>query len=348
MSTRILSAADAAREGLEQMLGADESCFVIGEGVPDPKACFGTTKGLKEKYPNQVFDMPVSENGMTGVCIGAAIQGLKPVMIHMRQDFLLYAMDQIVNNAAKWHSMYGGNGGNVPMVIKAFTGRGWGAGHQHAQNLASLFAHIPGLKVVAPSTAQNAKGLLVAAIRDPNPVLILEHRWVHNLTGDVPEEIYETPIGKADIVQVGRDVTLVAWSFQAAEARIAARALGKLGVSVELIDMQTLRPMDLQAVYVSVVKTGRLVVVDEAWNFGSLSAEILAYVAASGAMFEETPKRITNPSFYPSSTPALTKGYYPDWVKIFNAIAVWFDIEPLEDESNLPHDIPDPSFKGPF
>jgi pyruvate dehydrogenase E1 component beta subunit len=346
MSTRILTSAEAAREALDQLLMSSKDYFVIGEGVPDPKACFGTTKGLKEKYPHQVFDMPVSENGMTGVCVGAALGGLRPIMIHMRQDFLLYAMDQIVNNAAKWHSQFGSNGGNVPMVIKAFTGRGWGAGHQHAQNLSSLFAHIPGLKVVAPSTARHAKGLFISSAKDQNPVLILEHRWIHNITGHVPEEIYETPIGKAEVVKEGSDVTMVAWSYQLHEARRACEILEEAGVSVELIDLLSLRPIDYDTVMTSVMKTKRVVVVDESWSTGSLAGEIIATLAE--VVKPKEVLRLTNPDFYPSSTPALTKGYYPTARSIAVAVSQMFSKKVNVPVIKQPHDIPDPSYKGPF
>lgn len=346
MSTRNLTCAEAAREAAVQLLMESKDYFVIGEGVPDPKACFGTTAGLADMFPSQVFDMPVSENGMTGVCIGAALGGMKPIIINMRQDFLLYAMDQIVNNAAKWHSMYGGQR-SVPMVIKAFTGRGWGAGHQHAQNLEALFAHIPGLKVVCSSRAVNAKGLLISAARDPNPVLILEHRWIHNIEGDVPEEMYETPIGKAEILREGQDMTLVTWGYQVHEAKKACDFLETAGFSVELIDLLTLRPMDTETILNSVYKTGSLLVVDEAWKAGSFASEIMAMVAENShdLMFNQ---RLCNPSFYPSSTPSLIKNYYPTAASIVQRVngltGIKADIPPT---SEL-HDIPDPSFKGPF
>lgn len=348
MNTRLITAAEAAREGLEQLLAEHSDYIVIGEGVPDPKACFGTTKGLKEKYPTQVYDMPVSENGMTGVCIGAALGGLRPIMIHMRQDFLLYAMDQLVNNAAKWHSMFGGNGGNVPMVVKAFTGRGWGAGHQHAQNLESIFAHIPGLKVVAPSNARNAKGLLISSARDPNPVLILEHRWIHNTTANVPTEMFETPIGKAEVIQEGSDVTLVAWGYQAIEARRAADILEENAISVELIDMLTLRPLDIETVIRSTNKTRHVAVVEEAWQRGGLAAEIITSVVENGVDLNCKPLRISNPSFYPSSTPALTKNYYPSSKSIALRIAKMLGKRINIQASGEPHDIPDKSYTGPF
>jgi pyruvate/2-oxoglutarate/acetoin dehydrogenase E1 component len=186
----IKTVAEAIREAQYQLLTSDPNVFLIGEGVNDQGA-FGTTKGLKDGFPGRVLEMPVSENGMTGVCIGAAVIGLRPIMIHMRADFLLYAADQIINNAAKWHMMFGGKAGNCPLVIRAIIGRGWGQGLQHSQHLEKMFSEIPGLTVVCPSDAYNAKGLLIWAARQKNPVLYFEHRWIHGLKCEVPEQMYE-------------------------------------------------------------------------------------------------------------------------------------------------------------
>src|SRR3989344_1474080 len=195
---RIINGAQAIREALDQSLAKDPRVFVVGEGVPDPKGVFGTSIGLREKYgKNRVWDMPVAENGMTGACIGAAISGMRPVLVHQRLDFALLSLDQIIKNAAKWFYMFGGQQ-SVPLVIRMVIGHGWGQGAQHSQNLQALFAHIPGLKVVMPATAHDAKGLLVASVRDNNPVIFLEHRWVHGVRGPVPEELYEIPLGQAN------------------------------------------------------------------------------------------------------------------------------------------------------
>lgn len=186
----IKTTVEAIREAQEQLLAEDHNVFLIGEGVNDQGA-FGTTKGLREKFPGRVMEMPVSENGMTGVCIGSAVSGLRPIMIHMRADFLLYAADQIINNAAKWWGMFGGKAGSCPLVIRAIIGRGWGQGMQHSQHLEKMFAEIPGLSVVCPSNAYDAKGLLIWASRQKNPVIFFEHRWIHELKTEVPDEMYE-------------------------------------------------------------------------------------------------------------------------------------------------------------
>jgi len=188
----IRTVSEAINEATRQLLESSPDYFLIGEGITDHKRAFGTTNGLKDEFPSRVFDMPVSENAVTGICVGAAISGKRPIMVHMRADFMLYSMDQIVNSAAKMHAMYGGQL-KCPMVIKAVMGRGFGQGYQHAQRFESLFAAIPGLRVVCPSNAYDAKGLLIWAARNNNPVLYFEHRWIHDLKCEVPSQMYEVP-----------------------------------------------------------------------------------------------------------------------------------------------------------
>jgi pyruvate/2-oxoglutarate/acetoin dehydrogenase E1 component len=350
MNMRTISVVEAAREATEAILTESNDYIVIGEGAHDPKACFGTTRGLKEKFPNQVFDMPVSENGMTGVCIGAALGGLKPIMIHMRQDFMLYAMDQIVNNAAKWHSVFGGQK-SVPMVIKAFTGRGFGAGHQHAQNLEALFSHIPGLKVVCPSNAYNAKGLFIAACRDPNPVIFLEHRWIHPLLSEVPEGVFEIPLGEAAIPRQGNDVTIVTWGHMTKEAIRAHQLLATADISAEVIDLQTLRPLDMGTILSSVKKTRRLLVAQESWREGGLASEIITAVMETGLHLDHHPMRVSNLNSYPASTPALTRNYYPTFTEITNTAHYMMTgqfFKKFPPQALSYHDVPNLEFKGPF
>jgi pyruvate/2-oxoglutarate/acetoin dehydrogenase E1 component len=210
---RELTYAQAIQEGLSQAMEADPRVIVIGEGVPDPKAIFATTAGLREKFGSQrVFDMPLSENGMTGICIGAALSGIRPVMVHQRIDFSLLAMDQLVNNAAKWHYMFDGLA-SVPLVVRVIIGRGWGQGPQHSQSLQALFAHIPGFKVVLPATPYDAKGMLISAIEDNNPVIFIEHRWLHNIRDVVPTPGYRAPLEKARVVHAGDKITVAAFSY---------------------------------------------------------------------------------------------------------------------------------------
>lgn len=356
---REISFIDAIREGLDQSMEHDDHVIVIGEGVPDPKNIFNTTKGLQEKYGDQrVFDMPLAENGMTGVCIGAAIRGLRPVLIHQRVDFALLSLDQIINNAAKWHYMFNGKA-IVPLVIRMIIGRGWGQGPQHSQSYQAMFAQVPGLKVVMPTTAQDAKGMLIAAIKDNNPVIFIEHRWVHHVVDDVPEHFYEVELGKARVLKEGTDITVAAFSYMVFETIIAAEALEKiLGISVEVIDMRSVRPLDTPSVIASVRKTGRLVVADTAYAFGSIASELITSILDDCFdKLKKAPVKICSPDFPTPSSPSMNKDYYPTPRTIAEAIIKMMDIqveikklENLIDEVERkgPHDIPNRDFKGPF
>ena len=354
---REITYAAAIREATDQSMEKDSSVFVIGEGVPAPPYTFGTTKGLLEKYGKmRVLDMPLSENGITGVCIGAALKGMRPLMVHQRVDFLLLAMDQLVNNAAKWHYMFGGQT-NVPMVIRAVIGRGWGQGTQHSQNLQAMLAHIPGLKVVMPSTAYDAKGLLMASIQDNNPVIFIEHRWLHNMTGYVPEEPYTVPLGVASVARKGTDITIAATSHMAVEALRAAAVLEKAGISAEVIDIRTVKPLDYGKIVESAKKTGRLLVADLGYHSLGLAGDVVARVTeeAFGSM-TVAPRRITSPDIPTPSTPALAQYYYPSHINIIQAACEMvgkhdkaqglLEEEKKKEPKHL--DVPDQSFTGPF
>jgi len=273
---RTLKCADAIREAIDQEMASDPSVLVLGMGVDDPKAIFGTTAGLAAKYGrDRVLDTPLSEDGMTGVAIGMAMGGLRPIHVHIRMDFLILAMNQIVNIAAKARYMYGGQVG-VPLVIRAIIGRSWGQGPQHSQALHSFFMHIPGLKVVAPTTPYDAKGILIQAIRDPDPVLVVEHRMVHTQEGAVPESVYVVPIGKARVLAPGADVTLLGISHMTVECMRARALLSQIGIEAEVVDCLSLSPLDTETIADSVGKTGRLIVVDTAWTTCGAGAEIVA------------------------------------------------------------------------
>ncbi len=350
---QVISAAEAIRQGTEQLFASSEKYYVIGEGTTDPKACFGTTAGLQKKFPNQIFDMPVSENGMTGVAIGSALLGMHPIMVHMRVDFMMYAMDQIINNAAKWNAMFGG-ARPVPIIIRAFIGRGFGQGMQHSQNLEAMFAHVPGLKVVTPSNAYNAKGLLIAAACENNPVIMIEHRWTHYVTSEVPSEMYKVEIGKARIAREGTDITIVSWSFMLLECLKAADFLTAQGISAEVLDMQTLSPMDIDAVKDSVSKTGRLLVCNEAFRFAGLAGEIIAAISEDSTVpMRARPRRLTNPDYSPPSTHALTKTYYTSPIEIVSVAAAMVgrgaNLDAVTEYQNKRvHDVPNADFRGPF
>ncbi len=345
--------AEAVREGTELCLAADPSVYLMGLGVPDPGGIFGTTTGLREKFgADRVMDMPIAENGMTGVAIGSALAGMRPIVTHQRIDFMLLGMEQLVNQAAKWHYTCNGKM-RVPLVIRAVVGRGWGQGPQHSQSLHSWFAHIPGLKTVAPFSPADAKGLLIAAVRDDNPVVIIEHRWLHNVRGAVPEGMYETPLGKARVVREGSDATILAVSHMVYESLRAARLLEEAGVSAEVVDVATLRPLDTKTILASVNKTGRVVAADPDWGFCGFSAELLALVCErSFSRLKAAPVRVAWPEHSLPVAPALSEGFYPGMRHVAAAVMKTLGRAEPEEwgkiQADAPHDVPDLSFTGPF
>lgn len=351
--TRQIRFVEALREAQDQCMAKDPSVYVMGLGVPDPKGIFGTTAGLQAKYgPERVMDMPLSENGMTGVAIGSALVGMRPILTHQRMDFALLSIEQLVNQAAKWNYMFGGQS-RVPMVVRMIVGRGWGQGPQHSQSLHSWFGHIPGLKVVLPTTAYDAKGLLVSAIEDDHPVIFVEHRWLYGISGEVPAEIYRVPIGKARVMRSGNDVTIVGSSYMALEAVRAAEALAAEGVGAEVIDLRSLRPLDAETVVDSVRKTGRLVVADHSWREFGTAAEIVALATERAfSALKAAPVRITLPDSPVPSSPALADSYYPRAPHIAAAVNRMLG-RPVDPASfAVPPgrrlDQPDASFTGPF
>ncbi len=350
---RQLSFAQGINEAISTAMTIDPNMACFGLGVDDPKAVFGTTMGLKEKFgSDRVFDMPTAENGMTGVAIGAALNGVRSVMTHQRLDFFLLAMDQLVNNAAKWMYMFGGTR-PVPITIRLILGRGWGQGPTHSQNLQSWFAHIPGLKVVMPTTAADAKGLLLSSIMDPNPVVFLEHRWLHQMVGEVPEGDFRLPLGKAEVVRPGKDVTIVSLSYMTVEALHAVDFLQKQGVSAELIDLKTVNPIDWATIAQSVKKTGRLLALDTSNETCSVAGEVVARTSINQfSDLKQAPQRLALPDFPSPSSSALTKDYYHRAEHIVETVgrmlAKPMDIAPILKERPNAHDVPGDWFKGPF
>ncbi|MDO9541145.1 MAG: transketolase C-terminal domain-containing protein [Kiritimatiellia bacterium] len=277
--SREISFIEAVREATDQEMERDENVVLYGLGVDDPKAIQGTTKGLAEKYgPERVFDTPLSEEAMTGVGIGMAWAGLRPIHVHIRMDFVLLAANQIINMAAKSYYMFGGKL-NVPLVIRAMIGKSWGQGPQHSQSLYSIFMHVPGIKIVAPTTPHDAKGCLIAAIRDNNPVLYVEHRMLHFQKGPVPKDLYEVPPGHAQITAEGVDITLVGISFMQLECLRAQHELAQIGIQAEVIDPIWLAPLDIETILSSVKKTKKLLVVDNGWTSCGAGSTIVARIA---------------------------------------------------------------------
>ena len=359
IANRRITYAEAIREALDQCMAADSRVIVIGEGVPDPKAIFGTTAGLRHKYgERRVFDMPLAENGVTGACIGAAMCGLRPVMVHQRIDFALLAMDQLINNAAKWHYMFDGKV-SVPLVVRMIVGRGWGQGPQHSQSLQALFAQSPGLKVVMPSTAHDAKGMLVAAIEDDNPVLFIEHRWLHSIPDEVPEDIYRTRLGRARLLHEGDDVTIAAFSYMAIESLGAAKALlAAMDISVDVLDMRSVSPLDSDSVLESVRKTGRLVVADTASCSGSIAGELISRVAEQAFdSLKARPVRIASPDHPAPTSHFMNELYYPTARTVADQVlellgksvqSPGYEQLCRQTSRSGPHDSPNREFRGPF
>jgi pyruvate dehydrogenase E1 component beta subunit len=345
---RSLSYCDALREALTQEMTRDPRVIAYGIGLPTNDRIFGSTVGLMEKFgPERAFDTPISEDAMTGFGLGAAINGLRPVHHHIRVDFLLLAMNQLANMVSV--ATYGSGGKlKVPMVIRTVIGRGWGQGFQHSKSMQSVFAHIPGLKVVMPTTPYDAKGLLTAAIQDDSPVIVLEHRWLYWQTGEVPQKPFTVPIGPGQILRKGRDVTVVASSWMNVEATQAADILARRGVRVEIVDIRTLSPLDDRVIIQSVKKTGHCVVADLDWLPYGVSAEIAARVYEKCFGHLKAPVARIGFAFTPCPTVrVLEDEFYPNAATIVRAIERQLKLSPadLSKENFYSHGN---RFKGPF
>ena len=346
--------AEQINEGLDEILSSDQKALIMGLGVTDPKGIFGTTLGLIEKYgSSRVIETPTSENAITGIGVGLAITGYRPIMVHQRLDFFLLAMDQLVNSAAKWHYMFGGQQ-SVPITIRLITGRGWGQGPTHSQNLHSWLTHIPGLKVVMPAFASDVKKLLIASVNDPNPVIFIEDRWCHmqridrNLIKSTHLEI-----GKAEVIEIGNDLTIVSAGFSTIQCLRAVKFLKKHEVNVELVDLKTLKPLDIDAILTSVTKTGKLLVVDSGTEISSFASEIISLVTRLAFnKLRQAPEMITAPDVpEPTSHGVIEEFKFNSTdiakktLKVLNKNLENFDFSELTDD--LP-DVPNSNFSGPF
>lgn len=311
----------AINEALRQLMEADPAVFVIGQGVKSPWYVGNTCNGLIQEFGEaRVIDTPISENAMSGVAAGAAMSGMKPVMNYPRLDFMFYALDAIINGAANWRYMAGGNS-NVPVVFWGIINRGGEQAAQHSQAIQAIFAHAPGLKVVMPSNPYDAKGLLIAAVRDPDPVVFLDDRWVYGTEAEVPEELYEVAIGKGKFLREGKDATIVAISYMVPEALKAAEILEKEGINVEVIDPRTIKPLDLPLIIESVKKTGRMVIAEGAWQSFGVSSEISnrVYTEMFGKLFAPIEK-VTLPDCPAPASRSLEAAYYPKSGQIVAAV----------------------------
>jgi pyruvate dehydrogenase E1 component beta subunit len=320
---RKLKFSEAILEGTTQLMEKDKSIIVLGEGVNDPTGMFGSTIGLHEKFgKDRVIEVPNSESGFTGMAIGAAIRGLKPIIVHQRNDFLLLAMDQIVNQAAKWSYMFNGNA-TCPLIIRAIVGRGWGQGAQHSQSLQSVFAHFPGLRVYFPTTPYDAKGVLATNLLNlKGPVLILEHRWSFKEIGEVPEELYEIDLAKSIVRTVGSDITIVTSSMMTALAlRIQKKLQEK--ISIEIIDLLSIKPLDINSIVKSIEKTGHLLILDDDWKFSGISSEIISQVVENPVGMQslrKPPVRIGWKDVPCPTSPVLENHFYPSEENVIETI----------------------------
>ncbi|ACP45086.1 Transketolase central region [Sulfolobus islandicus Y.G.57.14] len=318
---RQITFTEAITEALRQEMEKDPSVILIGEDIGVYGGAFGVTKGLVEKFgSDRVIDTPISEAGFIGAAVGAALAGLRPVVELMFVDFFGVAMDQIYNQMAKLRYMSGGQL-KVPLTLRAPIGAGISAAAQHSQTLYSIFAHVPGLKVVVPSTPHDAKGLLISSIHDDNPVVFLEHKVLYGIKGEVPEEEYTIPLGKADIKREGSDITIIGIARTVWNSLEAAEQLSKEGISVEVIDVRSIVPFDKETVIKSVKKTGRVVIVDEDYDRCGFASWVSSIIADEAFEYLDAPiKRITTPNVPIPFSPPLEQYILPDSKKIINTV----------------------------
>lgn len=309
---RVLGYAVALNEALTLAMERDPNVFVMGQGVTDDTGVFGVTVGLRERFgPDRVFEVPLSEAATMGIAVGAALRGKRPVFVNNRPDFLYLMMDQIVNHASKWSYMFDGRVA-VPLVVWAPVARGWGTGAQHTQAVHGLFMHVPGLKIVTPSNAADAKGLLLSAIFDDNPVLFFDHRLAMRHGAEVPAGFYTTPLGAGVVKRPGQDMTVVTFSHGVLECLKAAETLEAEGISCEVLDLRSLAPLDRDIVLQSVSRTGRAIVFDAAWPVAGAAAELSAMIAESCHGRLKAPvRRITCAEAPTPAAFVLEAAYYP-------------------------------------
>jgi pyruvate/2-oxoglutarate/acetoin dehydrogenase E1 component len=343
---RQLKYSQALSEGIVLAMERDPSIFMTGIAVDYPSGIFGSTVEATKRFgPKRVFDAPAMENALTGIAIGAAAMGKRPIIVHPRNDFMFLAFDMMINLAAKWKYMYGGNAGEVPIVVRAVIGKGWGQGASHSQSLQSVLGHFPGMTVLMPAFPRDAKGLMLAALRHHSPVIMLEHRTLYDTVGEVPEGDAPTPIGKAAVVKEGSDVTIVATSFMAYEALHAAEQLASEDVDAEVIDARSIRPLGESTILASVRKTGRLIVADTSWELCGFSSEVAALVAENALEHLKAPvRRIAMANCPAPVSQTLEKAFYPTSTTIAKAVLALLGRQ----HSKLGDIDREDHFKGPY
>ena len=350
---------NAISDALVQSMQKDKDVIILGEGVTDVKGIFSSTNAALKRFgPNRVVETPVSENALTGIQIGMSLLGKKPIFMHARVDFSLLSFDQLLNNAAKWHFMFGGTM-NIPIVIRLIIGRGWGQGPQHSQSLESVFSHFPGLKVVVPSTAGDCKGLMTASIFDKNPVVFIEHRWLHNYSSNYSKKFYKISLDNSiGLKKNGKDLTILSSSIMLIESLKSAKILKKYGIDIEVLDLRVLRPLKLNKLLKSLKKTKNFIFVDNGWKKFGVGSEIFATILENKIQLNSTPARLACKSFPTPSSHHLNKNYYITLKDICKQVAKSLTINQTltkkiltecdEVLSKVPHDLPDLNFRGPF
>ncbi len=352
MSLKIYSFSQAINLALQESMKKFNDLMIIGQGVDDPKRIFGTTNNLIEKYgKKRVVDVPTAENSMVGIAIGLSTKSIKSVLIFQRAEFALLAAEQIINQAAKWYFMSAGKS-KISIVFRILIGRGWGQGPQHSQSLEMVYANIPGLKIVAPSSPNDAYHLLKQSIKENNPIIFLEHRWLYEIKGSILKKSSNIKIGKCKKISNGGDITLISYSYNLIECQRAVKVLNQFGIKVDLIDMPTIRPIDYKTILKSVNKTRKILFVDNGWSTYGIGSEILAKVSEIFSKNKIITSRIgILESPIPSSI-NLAKHFYPTPYKISKKILKLLNKDNIKLKKyfvrTLAHDQPNESFKGPF
>lgn len=335
---------------LREIMSSNKKTILFGLGVDDPKGVFGTTKNLKEIYGKErVFDMPASENAMTGVAIGMSLNKMIPIMNHQRMDFFLLAMDQLVNNAAKWKYMFGGQQ-KTPIIIRLIVGRGWGQGPTHSQNFQNMFASIPGLKIYVPSFPSTVRDILHAAVKSSDPVLIIEHRWLHYMSEKIDFKIKPKKINNIKKIKGGKDLTIVSSSYSTFEILKLYEDLKKNDIGIDHLDINSLKPFNIDLLYNSVKKTGKLLILDNSVHkYCSFGGHLISeLVSRKKNIFKKEPINLNLPDIPSPTSYYLSKYFYLNSKDIFKEIGKLLNKTIKLPKNTKKHDIPDPEFRGPF
>lgn len=335
---------------LKEIMRSNNKTVLFGLGVDDPKGIFGTTKGLKQIFgSNRVFDMPASENAMTGVAIGMSLNKMIPIMNHQRMDFFLLSMDQIVNNAAKWKYMFGGQQ-KCPIIVRLIVGRGWGQGPTHSQNFQNMFATVPGLKIYIPSFPSTIRSILHSSIKSSDPVLIIEHRWLHNTVENIDLKIKPKKIKGIEKIKNGKDLTIVSSSYSSIEIIKIYNNLKKANISIDHLDINTLKPLDIRPIFNSVKKTGRLLILDNSVHkYCSFGDYIISKIISKNKrIFKKEPINLCLPDIPSPTSYHLSKNFYYSSKDICKEISKLVEKKITILKKTHEHDVPDPEFRGPF